>query len=133
MRNAAYRTAEPNRKKKLRNKGSIRADFEELDDSSEFEEDTSKSVGPGAYLKEKHTTMFSQVKRENPSHFGSVLPRFERESIGQEHLGPGSYLSQNVRNKFEIKRAKKETQNFLSPERKPFVEEDHTMAGSPGP
>jgi len=76
----------------IKNKGSIRQNFNEED--SDEEEDRSKKVdipGPGSYLNGNHFTSFNtQRKPESYQFFGSSVERFkDKKDVSQ--LGPGQY------------------------------------------
>lgn len=66
--------------------------------------------------------------------FGSLEPRF-REAIDEdeEHLGPGSYLSQNIIEKFKVQKPSSEMVAFKAPPRKPFHDVHYNDRDLPGP
>ena len=74
-----FRTA-TDKKFRKKNKGSIRADFEEDSDDSIVSEGSNR--GPGTYISEKHSTSFAdylgKVENKSPKagNFGSIIPRF---------------------------------------------------------
>lgn len=121
------------KKKKKKNKGSIRADWEESGSESEHE---GEQLGPGQYLQDFHASTFGSepILHDHPQKFGSIVRRF-RDPLrdkNQGKPGPGQYLSQNVLPKFVPRKGKDETSNFLAPARKDFtVLRDH--AEQPGP
>ena len=78
--------------KKRKNKGSIRADFEGDDTSSDEE----ALPGPGAHLKSQHVTTFNKQEylHDHPQQFGSCQSRFvDPQRRLANSLGPGEYLS----------------------------------------
>ena len=122
-----FRTADQKRKR-TKNKGSIRADFEEGDTTSE----EGAGPGPGNYLKGYHVTTFGQqpILHDHPQQFGHCEQRFvdPNAKMGTK-VGPGQYLSQNLKEKFAVKVGKEGTNHFKAPGRKPL----YTINETPGP
>lgn len=119
-----YRTAKQV-KRRVKNKGSIRADFEEGDTTSEEE----PSPGPGGYLKQYHTSTFGQqpILHDHPQQFGHLAMRFRNKN--EDAPGPGQYLSQNMIEKFKPKQGVEGTNNFKAPGRDKLDKIEET----PGP
>ena len=84
-----YRTAEK-RFKRRKNRGSIRADFEEGDTTSDEE----PLPGPGHHLQDHHVTTFNKQSylHDHPQQFGACQSRFAQTKQAN-NLGPGQYLS----------------------------------------
>ena len=61
-------------RKRIKNRGSIRADYEEGDSTSE----EGPEPGPGNYLKNHHVSEFGQMKvfHNHPEQFGKLEERF---------------------------------------------------------
>lgn len=79
-----FRTADQ-RTKRRKNKGSIRADFEEGDTTSDEE----PQPGPGHHLQEHHVTTFNKQSylHDHPQQFGTCGTRFAEEM--KHSPGPG--------------------------------------------
>ena len=117
--------------KKRKNKGSIRADFEGDDTSSDEE----ALPGPGAHLKSQHITTFNKQEylHDHPQQFGSCQSRFvDPQRRLANSLGPGEYLSQNLLTKFAPKAGTEGTGNFKTAPRKDGMIHKGQL-GAPGP
>ena len=120
------------KRKRRKNGGSIRADWEEEDSASEEE---GGLPGPGEYLQDHHTSTFGSepILHDHPQRFGAVAKRFkDHVDKHKSNLGPGQYLSQHLLPKFVPKKGKAESQAFLGPERKE-VFGDGQRGDQPGP
>ena len=76
-------------RKRAKNSGSIRDNFDDADDS---EEELEKGVtpGPGNYLKPFHANLFGQssIVHKHPQNFGVTIERMNEPPMGCA-LGPG--------------------------------------------
>jgi hypothetical protein len=100
-------------KKRIKNKGSIRADYEEGNTTSEEETEP----GPGKYLKNYHISKLGQqpILHDHPQQFGVLESRFKEFRNQLKHGnqgGPGQYLSQDLIEKFQPKKGVEGTSNF---------------------
>lgn len=116
-------------KKRIKNRGSIRADYEEGDTTSEEGPDP----GPGKYLKNHHVSEFGQMAifHNHPEQFGKLEDRFleyKNTFKNTTKIGPGHYLSQNVIDKFQTKKGVEGTSLFKGPPRAKANKEE-----TPGP